>query len=168
MKCYSHTSKAGTGKCPLSILTSKVWSLECRFGGISKSAGDEDWMIGEEIRQWPFAALDKFIFEETALVTPGEWSENGVKGWRLHDGICFQVWGAWRKIRKSQQEQVDEAAIESVACVQGPCMVHYNKSVPLPNPLCQEALPNSTEMWRCNETVYNIGKGVCKDIIWRD
>lgn len=55
-----------------------MWSLECRFGGISKSAGDEDWMIGEEIRQWPFAALDKFIFEETALVMTGVWSENGV------------------------------------------------------------------------------------------
>ncbi|KAH0513658.1 Dynein heavy chain 14, axonemal [Microtus ochrogaster] len=58
-------------------MTSKVWSLECHFGGISKSAGDEDWVIGEEIRQWPFAGLEKFVFEETALVMTGVWSENG-------------------------------------------------------------------------------------------
>lgn len=77
MKRHSHTSKTRTGKCPLSILTSKVWSLECHFGGISKSAGDKDWMIGEEIRQWPFAAFEKFVFEETALVMTGVWSRNG-------------------------------------------------------------------------------------------
>lgn len=44
------------------------------------------------------------------------------------------------------------------------CMVHYNEFLPLPNPLCQEALPNSTEMCRCDETVYDIGKGTCRDI----
>lgn len=77
MDRHSHTSKTRTGKCPLSELTSKVWSLECHFGGISKSAGDEDWVIGEEIRQWPFAALEKLVFEETALMMTGAWSEKG-------------------------------------------------------------------------------------------
>lgn len=28
--------------------------------------------------KWPFAALEKFIFEEKALVMTGVWSENGV------------------------------------------------------------------------------------------